>query len=682
MKRTPLIFLIASLLLIFGTATVFAAGLSQSDSPFTIVALSPEVPYPGQEVVGTITYDEAAELAGETVNYEVSYTIAAEGVEGTAECPGSNCSFVADESGTSTINFYAPDAEGTYTLTIELTVGENVLQQTLGSKSLVVETALPAGLTQLFAGLGLFAAVMAIMAVGTEVVIETLKMFLGFKSKVSAMEAFDELKAELPGMLAGVGVDAKSREKVVNLIEETETSLKSVTNIPNIYANLTEGNFVDAYQALVDLQNGTPTDLQDLKDKAKVAVHEGLEKLRDQLHIDPDMTRAIEEEINLEIDKFTISGAASILDDVFIKLREIFNDTDKVKKWLLGQMNLYLNTGRAGLNGFLADGKAALEQLGFDSSEVDKWLTPIVDGLEQTARDKAQVYAESVKNLLEEVEERRNLMQSPFRKLWRRFRNSNLPGGILWVAVAFVLLPALVWGIFRIYPLNLLNEEVTWQIYWGDALLLGLLFSILVFIVLFVVLLFTKNVSPEPKKGSPQKGTLGYVLRYYIERPFNMIIGHAASAEDAATYGQADSALVQKVQNTDPTTVASTLLALDNKHKDEETTRIRWMRIFSIVIGIILAYRLNVDAATYLNYAVPGIEKTINAIDLTQYKFVQYWFPLPQGLTVGMILTGFAASAGSKFWRDLLGRLQAARGQAEEAAQAVRKVKSTISELT
>ena len=57
------------------------------------------------------------------------------------------------------------------------------------------------------------------------------------------------------------------------MIEETETSLKSVTNIPNIYANLTEGNFVDAYQALVDLQNGTPTDLQDLKDKAKVAVH-------------------------------------------------------------------------------------------------------------------------------------------------------------------------------------------------------------------------------------------------------------------------------------------------------------------------------------------------------------------------------------------------------------------------
>ena len=49
-----------------------------------------------------------------------------------------------------------------------------------------------------------------------------------------------------------------------------------------------------------------------------------------------------------------------------------------------------------------------------------------------------------------------------------------------------------------------------------------------------------------------------------------------------------------------------------------------------------------------------------------------------EGPTVGIVLTGLAAAAGSKFWRDLLGRLQATRGQAEEAARLVRQVKGMV----
>ena len=188
-----------------------------------------------------------------------------------------------------------------------------------------------------------------------------------------------------------------------------------------------------------------------------------------------------------------------------------------------------------------------------------------------------------------------------------------------------------------------------------------------------------KDIQPDPIEDNPEKGTLGYVLRYQLERVFNIIIGHGASNEEVANYGKADTDMTQLVKNVTPTTVASTLLALDNKHKDDETSRIRWMRIFSIVIGIVLAYHLKVDAAVYLGYAVPKVDATINSINLNNSTFVQYWFP--KGLTVGMILTGFAASAGSKFWRDFLARLQASRGQAEEAAQTVRKVKATISEL-
>lgn len=680
MKRTPLIFLIASLLLIFGTVTALAAGQGQAVSPFTISEFSPETPYPGQEVVGTVSYDPA-NISGEKVEFEILYELAAEG--GVAACPGNNCSFT-DIDGESTIHFYAPEKEGSYELTITFIVDGQPFAPNI--KSLNVESALPEGWAQILAGLGLFAAIMAIMAVGTEVVIETLKMFLGFKSKVTAMEAFDELKTELPGMLAGVGVDADARKKINTLVNRTEGFLKPLEDVDDVLAQIAGGKFADAYKKLDELIAGykeqkPEDDIEKLKAAAIQKFSESIKSIREKLNLDAKLTGAAEKEVTRIITELTPEKIEDFIKNVYDAIRKILNDPGQVEKWLLGQMDVYITQGKTGLNQFLTEGKEILIGIGFSPDDVEAQFDKAVASVEEVAREKAEVYAHSIKNLLENVEDRRNQMQSPFRKLWRRLRDSHLKGGYVWVILMFVTIPTLVWGIFRIPPLNLLTEEIAWYIYWFDAILLGLGFCILVFLMLGIALLTAKeNRSPEPKGENPEKGTLGYVLRYYIERPFNIILGHDASIESAANYGEVESDLVEMIQGTSPTSVASTLLALENKHKDEETTRIRWLRIFSIFIGIYLAYHLKIDAAVYLGYAVTGIEEQINFVELNSWGFFQYWFP--KGLTVGMLLTGFAASAGSKFWRDLLGRLQAARGQAEEAAQAVRKVKTTISEFS
>jgi len=76
-----------------------------------------------------------------------------------------------------------------------------------------------------------------------------------------------------------------------------------------------------------------------------------------------------------------------------------------------------------------------------------------------------------------------------------------------------------------------------------------------------------------------------------------------------------------------------------------------------------------VDAFDYLKYALPGIERINRALPLAG---------LPEGLTAGMVLTGFAASAGSAFWHDQLDRLQAAKKQAESVAVSVRQVKEQM----
>jgi len=127
-----------------------------------------------------------------------------------------------------------------------------------------------------------------------------------------------------------------------------------------------------------------------------------------------------------------------------------------------------------------------------------------------------------------------------------------------------------------------------------------------------------------------------------------------------------------RIEGLTPATLAKIVLERSDQQRDEESSRLRWLRAISVVVGMILAYLLQIDAAVLLDAAVPGVAGTINGVFSLSGEqlraLLQWdWLPPDRAITAGIVLTGMAASAGSAFWHDQLDRLQSAKKGAEAA---------------
>jgi len=649
MKKILVAVLTVVALLGLATGIVWAAPPSQEGFNLvpTEISFDPQVPYPGRpQVEFTIKYENQGTTAvpeGTTVEYR----IVAEGiddplVEGEVSV---TADLAAGNTGEVTGIFQSPREEGDYNLTVFLKAneGENEL-----SASLKVESALPPGVAQLFAGLGMFAAVMAIMAVGTEVVIDSLKFFLGMKQKVTAMEAFDQLKAELPGQLTTLGADAGSLRKVDELLKGLDTTLKPVTSAVGVYEQIKEGHFGEAFKALKaieQLQPGTEaTDkkLDELKEQAKLGIHSGFVVLRTRLPLSKDLTDPVQAFLLSQIDQVTIETAAQLLDTIVKRLQEtvLNREPEWTAAWMKSEVDTLITQGKSKVAEHLEnDVIGTLRELGFGDeilNATELKLKTALDSVALVTREKTDTYVQAAQSLLMAVEERRNEMQSPARKIYRRLRDRDrlsFWGVLLGVVVMITGIVLAVWpGLFATLLARLGIVAA--------GLLIGALLG---------------------WGGDFLKGT---------EKLLNAAMGRE---QDPTKFGKVSSEFIERIEGMVPTTVAKVLLLQEDHHRDEEASRIRILRVITIIVGTVLAYWLKVDAADYLDYAVPGIAGQINSV-----KLHEIWPLIPAKLTVGIVLTGLAASAGSKFWHDLLGRLQSAKGQAEEAAKLVRRAKGMI----
>ena len=99
---------------------------------------------------------------------------------------------------------------------------------TLLPATIVNDSNLPADLARIFAGLAIFFAVMALVSAGTEVVIDSLKVGVGLKRKVTTMEALERMEKYLPGELASLSVSAASREQYKRMSREIRSTLGAV----------------------------------------------------------------------------------------------------------------------------------------------------------------------------------------------------------------------------------------------------------------------------------------------------------------------------------------------------------------------------------------------------------------------------------------------------------------------
>ena len=95
--------------------------------------------------------------------------------------------------------------------------------------------------------------------------------------------------------------------------------------------------------------------------------------------------------------------------------------------------------------------------------------------------------------------------------------------------------------------------------------------------------------------------------------------------------------------------------SLRRNYSLSEKRRITLMRVISAVIGIAIAIMLQIDTFDILGVLFPANVRTI----LTQ----------PNAQIGGMLITGLAASAGSSFWHDMLGRVRNLKDSVQGVSQ-------------
>jgi len=107
--------------------------------------------------------------------------------------------------------------------------------------------------------------------------------------------------------------------------------------------------------------------------------------------------------------------------------------------------------------------------------------------------------------------------------------------------------------------------------------------------------------------------------------------------------------------------IAIKLATLREKYAASQRQRITILRSLSAIIGIIIAFALQIDSFNILGSFFSA--NVLASLD-TQWGHIG-----------GMIITGLAASAGSSFWHDMLGRVRNIKDTVKQVEVAVEGVK-------
>ena len=623
-------------------------------------------------------------------------------------------------------------AEGDYRLVVTLTqylTPTGIQTSTFTQQSFVVSpyaTALPDQVARLFASFGLFAAIMVVMALATEVIIDNLKVALGLKSKVTAMDAFKDMERLLPGKLANLGVGAADQERVQIVINDLTHTLASAGTVSSAFQTVANGNLADILKTVSQTSVLDQTILSQIKPRVTQAWSIVKTEV-DKLGLPPEILDPWVKAVSDKIDTLSTGTVVDYLNVIASEIQKLGHGA--LANWL---------------NGMLGNGKPVDEVLGLFDSQVAKMLEAIGWTKEQikVSRNKlaislktivsepllaAQTYVKSLDELLQGVEDRRYATQSPLRKLWRRLRRGKF-GTLaisLLVGIVIALFLLISWGkndsfdfqpkldfmksawllVFVISFWPILGtvwggiQELRWLLKWlylkapaliqvpvnfvgnfklGNWLLntwykqTDLVFSIFSSFVITIILTLSKNNWLDLVKGT---GGLAFGICIWVV--------FAVTWGLLQVLGYKRVLIVQtKVHTvTTPESVAKTMLLSSDKHRDEEDSRLRWLRVLAAFIGTVLAYLLQVDATKVLATAIPGISNVVNLVIIKGPALHKFWsvFSDVNDLTPGIILTGLAASAGSAFWHDQLDRLQATKNSAEQAMALVNKAKGIAS---
>ncbi len=286
------------------------------------------------------------------------------------------------------------------------------------------------GLGVVFAVISVYAVTMFTMAIGTEILVDIIKGFLGkplgLKSRPNVREKLDEYEQFLPGALDDLGVSAEARLKLERQIEDLKDVLE-----PAFTAEAAANHFrqTEITTALTTL--GIDWNATDAVDKVKSAIEIQLDKA--VANIDTSTTlgqtvqRALEKSDLVKKANRAIDRAAKRIDSqinpdtvydtvTFVVSGEI---ADGVTSWTSAYLNsmqhksyeaassLYLNQLRPQIRAFGLG--QTLQQ------NVESQFETFLENL-RTYR-KTDIYLLSLNNFLGEVENQRNIVRSTAGKI-------------------------------------------------------------------------------------------------------------------------------------------------------------------------------------------------------------------------------------------------------------------------
>lgn len=459
------------------------------------------------------------------------------------------------------------------------TSDSNPSSNTISTTTSQTETDPTQTIAQVIAILGVYAATMFVMAIGTEIVVDVVKLAIGLKDKPTARETLEKYKTLLPGTLESLGASAKAQQEMQERIAALETVLRPVEKTQEFLLNLQEGEIGKAVQMiLADLKINPPSEAE-AKSWLTERVEQGLFHVGAQLELSAGIIQMLTTKAKETI--ATITGK-----DVQATLVEMLNVlqgdlslliTDWVRRQIQGLnaatyhllQDRYHTLLRPQLLGFGLEAK--------DLRAIDSWFAQLLQTLEKDGAvgREVEIYLASMGELLQGLENQRNLLRSPLYGFWDRLCHLFLIGPIFqWLGN----------GISR-----------GWQ----------------------------KLAPAAPAAITPLSSSLT------------------------------------------ATNVARTILEQQTQHEAEGRFRVKMLRLTAVIIGVVLAWLLKVDSADLLhNLISPQLEGNLAT---------PLW---TNGLSAGIILSGLAASAGSSFWHDQLGRLRAAKETTEEVARVIQEFKA------
>lgn len=107
------------------------------------------------------------------------------------------------------------------------------------------------------------------------------------------------------------------------------------------------------------------------------------------------------------------------------------------------------------------------------------------------------------------------------------------------------------------------------------------------------------------------------------------------------------------------TELALRLATLREQHASKQKQRITWLRTLSAVIGIVIAYLLQINTFDILGSLFSA--DTMQALSTPIAHFG------------GVFITGLAASAGSSFWHDMIGRVRNVKDTVKQVEPFIKK---------